>query len=564
MTEDDSFVRPSDYTKSAKRRRQSEPVETPQVPETTITVPSKRIQDYESSFPPHVVKQAKLFFKCCLGKDFSVDVWPSILINGPPFCGKSLLVESLAGSFNANYLCASVGVITPNIRTWRDLVAQAKKAAPCVLHLDDVESMEKHSIPVGQFRLTCLLKSQLLKELIGSGVILVGETRSLFANLPQSILDLFTQRITFGMMEEVARSSLLSKYFVESPPAIPNSMLVLQDLTIKDLAKKTPGYEAGDLLRLIAQLKMSALSQLEDDAMETQSCPISLNIHRELLDSCLDLIVPAVKSTSEFVTIPDITWKDVGGLESTKQELHNRFMLLIDDWERAQILGRKSNGILLEGPPGCGKTLIAKALSNCAGLNFLSVKGPEVLNKYQGESERRIREIFERARACQPCMIFFDEIDAICPTRDGDEATGSRVSLVNQLLVELDGVDKHRSQRLFVVGATNRKDMIDPAILRPGRLGLHLRVHPPRSADERLSVLAASTKNAEKPRIENGLKLLEIVASDPRTDGFSGAELDNLLDLAKLNAHIAKRNFLNSDDLFAALDELTQEKISKH
>nr|AAW26827.1 unknown [Schistosoma japonicum] len=153
-----------------------------------------------------------------------------------------------------------------------------------------------------------------------------------------------------------------------------------------------------------------------------------LIVTREIVDKALLIVVPAIKNTAEFVTIPDVTWADVGGLETTRQQLYNRFMLLIDDWERAQVLHRHSGGVLLEGPPGCGKTLVAKALSNQAGLNFLSVKGPEVLNKFQGESERRIREIFERARACQPCLIFFDEIDAICPRRDSDESTGNRIS----------------------------------------------------------------------------------------------------------------------------------------
>lgn len=142
------------------------------------------------------------------------------------------------------------------------------------------------------------------------------------------------------------------------------------------------------------------------------------------------------------------------------------------------------------------------------------------MNKYQGESERRIREIFERARACQPCLVFFDEIDAICPRRDGDESSGSRVSVVNQMLVELDGIDKHRQARVFVVGATNRKDMIDEAILRPGRLGLHLYVAPPESQQDRADVLSACTRCATSPRIEGGMDVLNRVAADSRTNNM--------------------------------------------
>ncbi|CAH8669075.1 unnamed protein product [Dicrocoelium dendriticum] len=415
--------------------------------------------------------------------------WPSILWKN----------HSVRGRFwGVKMISMSVGTIPANLKAWTDVFEQAKNSAPCVLHLDDIESMERHSVPAGTFRITCLLKSQLLRDLIGSGVAVVGETRSLLASLPQAIVDLFSQRLTFGMLREEHR--------LNHKPIL---------------------------------------------------------ITRDLVDECLAIVVPAVKNTAEFVTIPNITWADVGGLDSIRTKLHNRFMLLVDDWERAQALHRHSGGVLLEGPPGCGKTLVAKALSNQAGLNFLSVKGPEVLNKFQGESERRIREIFERARACQPCLIFFDEIDAICPRRDGDEATGSRVSLVNQLLVELDGIDKHRSGRVFVVGATNRKDMIDPAILRPGRLGLHLFINPPQTAAERASVLCACTQSATAPIVQGGVESLNELANDSRTIGMSGADLDNLLEVAKQLAQLDKQDFISRSHLYTALKELCTEKCAQ-
>ncbi|KAL7060952.1 hypothetical protein AAHC03_09320 [Spirometra sp. Aus1] len=490
--------------------------------------------------------------------------------------------------------------------------------------------MEKQSAPSGTFRLTCLLKSQLLPDCIGSGIVVVGETRNLLASLPQPVTDLFTHRLTFGMMEEKCRLSLLSKFLIEgsSPPvngesdgvshsSNQNVSLILDEgLTLAEIAHRTPGYEAGDLVRLILQLRIALLSTVDNEEnkndIDTEGSEGKINtlVTRDVLEVALSQVVPAAKNTSEFVTIPEVTWSDVGGLEETKTHLYNRFMLLVDDWERAQTLRRRSGGVLLEGPPGCGKTLIAKALSNTAGLNFLSVKGPEILNKYQGESERRVREIFERARACQPCLVFFDEIDAICPRRDGDESSGSRVSVVNQLLVELDGIDKHRQARVFVVGATNRKDMIDEAVLRPGRLGLHLFISPPASASDRASVLSACTRGATAPLIEGGLATLNRLAEDPRTDNMthrphplstllnrsclvwcghcvyffnaniphsqlgmrrqlsncppfphlsSGADLENLLDLAKQNAQLAKRDFVKEADLQAALAELKKK-----
>ncbi|CAH8446709.1 unnamed protein product [Schistosoma intercalatum] len=567
---------------------------------------SSTLSDIRHTVPADLRRQIKGFLACHLLSDIGLPVWPSLLINGPPFCGKTTLIEAACGTLGLKIITVSVGTVPSSIRPWMDIFNQAKNSSPCILHLDDIESMEKHSSPVGTFRLTCLLKSQLLKDMVNSGVVLIGETRSLLASLPQSILDLFTQKLTFGMLNEAHRLRLLQQYLLDdtdliiSPKPVSsnsNQLQLSENLTCLELARRTPGYEIGDLIRLVAHLKMACLTcklndvndddddvddnlnNLDTNSMEcvkngqkvhvnfsiesrvadnsvSERVTYPLIVTREIVDKALVVVIPAVKNTAEFVTIPDVTWADVGGLETTRQQLYNRFMLLIDDWERAQVLHRRSGGVLLEGPPGCGKTLVAKALSNQAGLNFLSVKGPEVLNKFQGESERRIREIFERARACQPCLIFFDEIDAICPRRDSDESTGSRVSLVNQLLVELDGIDKHRSGRVFVVGATNRKDMIDPAILRPGRLGLHLMINPPSNVKERLSVLSACTRSATTPRIENGMLSLELIANDSRTERMSGADLENLLELAKQKAQIARQDFVSQANLLDALSEL--------
>nr|CDS28568.1 nuclear valosin containing protein [Hymenolepis microstoma] len=522
----------------------------------SCSIPANRIEDIVGTVPDSFLNQVGLAFKCNLYPKDDLDIPPTVLINGPPFCGKTKLIKSIAGTLQVNYISVTVGVVNPSARSWREIFCEARKCAPCILHIDAIECMEKHNVPIGGFSVVCLLKNELLPECLGTGVTVVGETRRLFASLPQDVTDLFTDRFTFGMMEESCRLNLLSKYLLESnSDASSDTKIPLflgYGLTIRDIAHRTPGYESGDLIRLVRALHMELISKSE----ECDGSAVGNQVSWKMLDAALNQVIPAVKNTAEFVTIPDVTWKDVGGLEKTKAHLHNQFMLLINDWERAQKLRRRSGGVLLEGPPGCGKTLIAKALSNTAGLNFLSVKGPEILNKYQGESERRIREIFERARACQPCLIFFDEIDAICPRRDGNESNGSRVSVVNQMLVELDGIDKHRQARVFVVGATNRKDMIDEAILRPGRLGLHLYVSPPESQQDRVDILSACTRGATAPYIKGGTDVLNRVAADPRTKNMSGADLENLLETAKLNAHLKKRDFLLEADFQFALQEL--------
>ncbi|VDO12437.1 unnamed protein product [Rodentolepis nana] len=544
------------------------------------SVPQNRLEDISSTVSSDLLNQMKLCFKYHLSITNLPEIWPSILVNGPPFCGKTKLIKSIAGvtfnihSFGANYMQATVGIIAPTARSWREVFAQAKKNAPCVLHIDCIENLEKATGSTAAFRVVCLLKNELLPESVGSGVAIVGETRKLIASLPQDVSELFRDRFTFGMMEESCRKSLLSRYLSEEEGVGEGKQIDLrltEGLTLQEVAHRTPGYEAGDLLRLIRAIRMELRAERKSEDQQVgqlfsffvdssfgviKHSLRSVNVTQKILEASLLKVVPAVKSTAEFVTIPDVSWSDVGGLNETKRQLHNQFMLLIDDWERAQALRRRAGGVLLEGPPGCGKTLIAKALSNTAGLNFLSVKGPEILNKFQGESERRIREIFERGRACQPCLIFFDEIDAICPRRDGDESSGSRVSVVNQLLVELDGIDKHRQSRVFVVGATNRKDMIDEAILRPGRLGLHILISPPATPQERVEVLSACTRGATAPWVDGGLEVFQRIAVDPRTNQMSGADLENLLEMAKLRAQLARRDFLTEDDLTGSLNEL--------
>lgn len=200
--------------------------------------------------------------------------------------------------------------------------------------------------------------------------------------------------------------------------------------------------------------------------------------------------------------------------------------------EQFRALGLSApSGVLLAGPPGCGKTLLAKAVANESGLNFISVKGPELLNMYVGESERAVRQVFQRGRNSAPCVIFFDEIDALCPRRSGHES-GASVRVVNQLLTEMDGVETRR--QVFIMAATNRPDIIDPAVLRPGRLDKTLYVGLPPPAD-RHAILVTITKGGTKPRLDRDVSLQDI-AHDERCDCFTGADLTALVREASVNA----------------------------
>ncbi len=215
-----------------------------------------------------------------------------------------------------------------------------------------------------------------------------------------------------------------------------------------ELARRSPGFEVGDLVRLLDEIDLTAPLPayrslfFDADGKQTeakvsvealQACYGSADFcSRDVVETALRTVVPLARQRPGFVSVPSVCWADVGAMEEAKRELE-RFLTIVQNPELADALCRDAESLLLVGPPGCGKTMLAKAVSNEAGLNFISVKGPELFDKYQGESERRVREVFERARACPPCLIFFDELDALCGRRSGDSNDG-RSSVVLQLL----------------------------------------------------------------------------------------------------------------------------------
>ncbi|XP_054652887.1 nuclear valosin-containing protein-like isoform X3 [Dunckerocampus dactyliophorus] len=279
----------------------------------------------------------------------------------------------------------------------------------------------------------------------------------------------------------------------------------------------------GDLCHLLHLLKSTeTLSEQE---------LTSLSIIMSDFEASLSSVQPSAKREG-FATVPDVTWDDVGALHEIREELTMAILAPVRSPEQFKALGLSApSGVLLAGPPGCGKTLLAKAVANESGLNFISVKGPELLNMYVGESERAVRQIFQRGRNSAPCVIFFDEIDALCPRRSGHES-GASVRVVNQLLTEMDGLETRR--QVFIMAATNRPDIIDPAILRPGRLDKTLYVGLPPPAD-RHAILLTITKDGTKPQLEKDVSLEEI-AYDERCDCFTGADLTALVREASVNA----------------------------
>uniref|UniRef100_A0A1B6FLR1 AAA+ ATPase domain-containing protein n=1 Tax=Cuerna arida TaxID=1464854 RepID=A0A1B6FLR1_9HEMI len=246
--------------------------------------------------------------------------------------------------------------------------------------------------------------------------------------------------------------------------------------------------------------------------------------------AALKSVQPSAKREG-FATVPDVKWEDIGSLQDIRHDLEMAILAPVKFPQQFSQMGLHTpTGVLLCGPPGCGKTLLAKAVANEAGINFISVKGPELLNMYVGESERAVRQCFQRARSSQPCVIFFDEIDALCPKRTNMENGASRV--VNQLLTEMDGVEARPG--VFLMAATNRPDIVDPAVMRPGRLDKVLYVGLP-AAEDRVDILKALTKGGKTPLLGEDVELAE-VAQNPCCEGYSGADLAALVREASIEA----------------------------
>jgi ribosome biogenesis ATPase len=266
-------------------------------------------------------------------------------------------------------------------------------------------------------------------------------------------------------------------------------MKVSGDFDLKVLARMTPGYVGADIRSLTKEAAAIAINRIFKEQLNDQRLPsdmidddndVALPPVNPLTTEEMEFLhitmqdfleaIPHVQPSSKregFATVPDVSWDEIGALSSVREELTLSVLEPIRNPEKFKALGIPlPAGVMLYGPPGCGKTLLAKAIANESGANFISVKGPELLDKYVGESERSVRLVFERARASAPCVVFFDELDSLCPKRGGDGGGGGvSERVVNQLLTEMDGLESRRS--VFVIGATNRPELIDPAMMRP-------------------------------------------------------------------------------------------------
>ena len=481
-----------------------------------------------------------------------------ILLCGPPGCGKTTLAYSIGGEFGIPFYKITGPDIISSLsgeseQIIRNLFNSVIENAPSILFIDEIETIigrrenankEMERRIVAQI-MSCIddINDRQLSELNAPVFVLGATSKPEFIDSSMRRSGRFDVEIHIGFPSIEMREEMII--------SITKKNKISKNVNFKELAKKTPGYLAADLQSLSRAAGHNAINRLIKSQNNTKDDNLNLEnlyIEQEDFNLALTQIQPTSKREG-FSTIPNVTWEDVGGLKDLREELYYDIVLPITEPSKLKLVGiSKAVGVLLYGPPGCGKTLLAKAVANEAKANFISIKGPELLNKYVGESERAIRSLFIRAKNSSPCIIFFDELDALVPKRS-QENNNSSERVVNQLLTEMDGLEDRK--QIFIIAATNRPDIIDPAMLRPGRLDKLLYVPLP-DYNDRCSILETITKNL---KLEKDVELNKINL-DKRMEGFSGADIAALVREAQL--HALKR--LNELDKKIKKDEINSKE----
>lgn len=404
-----------------------------------------------------------------------------ILLCGPPGCGKTMIARALSNEIKANFVeLSGSDVFNPlygeSEKAIKDKFNKAREKTPAIILIDEIDALGgSRSAMKGE--LERRLVTTLLTEMDGlkslGNVIVVATT-----NTPD-VLDpalrrpgRFDYEIHIGVPDKKGRFDILTK--------LTKHMAISKDVDLNEIARKTHGFVGADLMLLCRESAFEALTSkysISELSVVNTEINSGIEISTEDFSNALKKVKPS--ALREFaVEVPtNLGWKDVGGLSNTKDTIMQEIIRVLKDPESFEKVGISPvKGILLYGPPGTGKTLIARVIANDAEANFISVKGPEVLSKWFGESEQRIRTIFMKAREASPCIIFFDEIDAISASRGKNVSDGAD-RVVNQLLTEMDGFETGR--HVCVIAATNRVELIDPALLRPGRFDYQLMVPLP-------------------------------------------------------------------------------------
>lgn len=454
-----------------------------------------------------------------------VEAPKGVLLHGPPGTGKTLLARAVASETNSHFIVINGPEIMSKYygqseENLRKKFEEAEKNAPSIIFIDEIDAIaSKREETRGEVERRVVAQLLALMDGLKSRgrVVVIAAT-----NVP-NILDpalrrpgRFDRELEIGVPNKEGRLNILKIHTRNMPLA--------KDVVLKDIAAITHGFVGADLSSLAKEAAMIVLRRVlpdlkydKDEAIPEEILE-KLQVTRADLKEALKVVRPSALR-EVLVEIPNITWTDIGGLEVVKQELMEAVEWPLKHPDAFKRLGVKPpKGILLYGAPGTGKTLMAKAVAHESEANFISIKGPELLSKWVGESEKAVREIFKKARQTAPTIIFFDEIDSLVPRRGSSSDSNVTERVVNQLLTEIDGLEDLHD--IIIIGATNRPDMVDTALLRPGRFD-RIILTPVPDKKARLEILKVHTKSMPLKEVD-----LDYLAE--QSEGFVGADLEAL------------------------------------
>jgi len=466
-----------------------------------------------------------------LWRKLGINTPRGVLLTGPSGCGKTAMARAVAAETGAYFFVINgpeviskrAGESETNLRrAFEDAEANAEDYNGAIIFIDEIDSIAPRREKAGG-EVEKRIVSQLLTLMDGmkstSKVVVMAATNR--ASTIEPALrrpGRFDRELDMGIPDEQGRLEILQ---IKT-----RDMRLGNDVDLEFLARNTHGYVGADLQQLCMEAALECirgkmgLIDFNRDHVDKKILD-SIIVEAKHFDHAVGIVAPSSLRENQ-VEIPDVKWEDVGGLEDVKRELHETVQYPVEHADKYIKFGMSpSKGVLFYGPPGCGKTLLAKAIANEAGANFISIKGPELLTQWFGESEANVRELFDKARAASPCILMFDEMDSIAKTRGsgggGSSEAGDRV--INQILTEIDGVGARKN--VFVIGATNRPDILDPAVIRPGRLDQLIYIPLP-DFKSRFAIFQASLRKAPlDPEVD-----MEVLARS--THGFSGADISEI------------------------------------